>query len=178
MTIFAIDPGTYLSAYVILSGAQILQAAYVNNEYLQEIFTDLYAAHDSGEDVRLYCEDITPRFGSPIGQETIDTAKWIGRFQEQCRYYGLELILISREEVIQQLKCKKTSPLHKRSGMDAQIRAKMEERWGKGCLDNVPATMLIGEKKKKNIRSHVFQALGLATVMYDLICEGINELFE
>ncbi len=160
-----------MSAYAQIDDSVLTYAEFLSNEEFQEIFSDYCFFQDRGGDIRLYCEDITPRFGSRIGQETIDTAKWIGRFQNECKHFGLELILISRNAYTDKLKCKKSSKFHKRPSMDTQVRHAMEERWGKGCLDSVPAKMIVNGKEKKNIRSHVFQALGLATVMHDLICE-------
>jgi hypothetical protein len=168
MKIIAIDPGVLSSAYVILESYpsyhdlkdEIIEYGYTQNEQMQEVF-------GAGGNVRLYCENITPPRDRSDCHKTIETAKWVGRFQEQCQFYGLQLILINRDDVTDHFGCKKSTKFHKRPTFETQIIHKMEEHWNRylDCMDS-------------EVKVHLFQALALATMMSKLIRDGINEQYE
>lgn len=77
MKIIAIDPGTNDSALVVWSGTVIEIAATKPNE---ELLFDLRGFNTSEKDT-LIIEEIKS-YGMSVGQETLDTCVWVGRFYQ------------------------------------------------------------------------------------------------
>lgn len=144
--IAAIDPGTEQSALVewrpdppLIGRAEILP----NEEILAKL------EPHAGLDV-LVIEWIVS-YGMPVGQETFDTCRWIGRFQERWEVAGGEVFLIPRLDVKLAI-CK--SP----KANDATIRRALMDRFG--------GDRSVGTKKAPGplygIKSHLWSALAVA----------------
>jgi hypothetical protein len=76
--ILGIDPGTEQSALVLFDNGRVLHAELSDN---QKIADDIYLHAQMGEP-RILCIEMVQSFGMAIGETTIETIKWIGRFQQ------------------------------------------------------------------------------------------------
>ena len=139
MTILAIDPGTHESGYCLYDGGRVVTAGVMNNCDLLKIVAD------DRSDV-LAIEKIVNQ-GNLIGQETIDSVEWIGRFQQA---WGCpdDVLKIPRRDVKKALGIPGSSN-------DAQVNARLREILGdKGTKANPGATF--------GVTSHAWAALGVA----------------
>lgn len=160
MRILAIDPGTEESAYVVTDdhGRVLLHGITRNPDLLSRLaFELLLVEHVAIEMVASY--------GAPVGAETFETVRWIGRFEEARRrdhYPGdsAEVLLIKRPEIKQHL-------CHKIAGInDAAIRQRILDLYG-------GKEKAIGSKAKPGplygIKADEWQALALAIVARERI---------
>jgi hypothetical protein len=73
--IFAIDPGTTHSAYVIFDDGKILQKRIVENKTLcKEISYGIY------DDCEMMYIEMVASYGMAVGKTVFETCVWIGRF--------------------------------------------------------------------------------------------------
>jgi hypothetical protein len=126
LTVFAIDPGTSKSAYVVLEGdfhsPAVVKFGIVENKDM---------AHLIG--VALDASHFDPRFtvviekvasmGMAVGQEIFETVYWTGRFAESADRDGLDVDRIERVKVKHQL-----CGTHRAN--DANIRQALIDRFG------------------------------------------------
>ena len=76
MRIFAIDPGPAVSGWCILDDGRVVDSGvHPNAEVLP------WVGHGQRADA-LAIEMIEPR-GMPVGRETFDTVRWVGRFEQR-----------------------------------------------------------------------------------------------
>jgi len=128
--IIAIDPGTTLSAYVMLSNNFIpIEFGKIPNEELLDI---LYK-YTFVENDHLVIEMISC-YGANVGETIFETVFWIGRFYEACDCKNK--IRIKRKEV-------KMNLCHSMRAKDGDIRkalisrfAKHDFKNGKGTINN------------------------------------------
>lgn len=124
-TILSIDPGPTESAWLVLRGTR--PAAFglqPNDELLAYLRQPAWTDVDG-----LVIENIEPRYGLQMGWETLDTARWIGRFQEAMAPRDVELL--RRSEILRHLGVV-TAPKkgEVRVTADAGIRAALIDRYG------------------------------------------------
>lgn len=129
--ILAIDPGSSESAWLFLDDEHPGPfGIYANDELLGCLRkpADGFATFKSGLDL-VVIETIEPRYGLQMGWETLDTARWIGRFQEAVS--PLEVVLLKRSEILRHLGVV-TSPRkgEKRVSADSGIRQALTDRFG------------------------------------------------
>ena len=127
--ILAIDPGTTQSAYVIM-GKKIPPYKFdkLSNQLMESVIgTASTVLVDS-----VVIEMVTS-YGKPVGQETFETCRWIGRFEGAARNRGLPCYLIPRREV-KKLICGKNDTGVRRMLIDRF--AKFDKKTGKGTKDN------------------------------------------
>ena len=117
MLITAIDPGPWLSAYVVLRGAEVVEHAKVNNLELLKL---LRWREPVGP---VIVEAVSPRRHG-VGHETLDTAVWVGRYLEAWR--GVSRTM-TRQEVKKALGLKAGG---KHQATDADVRSALIVRWG------------------------------------------------
>ncbi len=136
--ILAVDPGTLQSGYVLYDG-RVITSGVMPNEDLLKIVAD------DNSDV-LAIEKIVNQ-GNLIGQETIDSVEWIGRFQQA---WGCpeDVLKIPRRDVKKALGIPGSSD-------DAKVNARLRELIGeKGTKANPGPTF--------GVSSHAWAALGVA----------------
>jgi hypothetical protein len=143
MRIVAVDPGTTQSACVQWDGARILNAEILPNE---EVLAALEAT--SGVDV-LVIEWITG-YGKPVGSETFETCRWVGRFQQA--FQG-RVVLLPRREVKRHL-CETTT------AKDPHVWQALKARFGEPGKKKAPG-LLYG------ITSHLQAAFAVAVTWWD-----------
>jgi hypothetical protein len=76
--IFAIDPGTDESAYVVYDGCAVREWGKVENRDL------LAKVRDPKYRGCRFIVEMIASYGMPVGRETFETCVWIGRFIEAC----------------------------------------------------------------------------------------------
>src|SRR5574340_1845260 len=99
MIVLAVDPGTTHSGHVLFDGARVLDSGVLRNaELLERIHTiGAYVAAELHQPVALAIERFEAR-GMPIGDESIQTVIWSGRFQ-QAWHTPDEVMLVKRSAV-------------------------------------------------------------------------------
>ena len=76
MNLLAIDPGTFMSAWVRMLNGAIQSYGFDQNEtMLRKV-----QAH-AGPGATVVCEEIES-YGMPVGREVFATVRWCGRFQQ------------------------------------------------------------------------------------------------
>jgi len=147
-TIIAIDPGTFQSGYVIWDGANVLDFGKIDNEILLNLLPTVSADALVIEQIRSY--------GNAMGQSTIDTVFWSGRFAEA---FPGPFHLLPRVEVKKHL-------CHTGAAKDTNVKQALVDRFAYGVRNH-----------GKGIKSDpgffygfvgdVYSALGVAVCFYD-----------
>jgi hypothetical protein len=156
MIVFAIDPGTTESAFALWDGVKIWDIDKVPNG---EMFSHLRAYWGAGNTV-LVIEQIRS-YGNAMGQSTIDTVFWSGRFAEA--WQG-EWFLLPRMEVKKHL-------CHNHQAKDSNVIQALVDRFAYGQPNK-------GKGTKKNpgffygFRADIWQAFALAVTAYDMGVEN------
>ena len=75
MLIFAIDPGTTQSGWVLFSGAKVVDSGVHDN-------ADVLRWVQAGQGADVLAIEMIASMGMAVGQSTFDTVRWIGRFQQ------------------------------------------------------------------------------------------------
>jgi hypothetical protein len=168
MIAYGIDPGTEHSgvvAYDVGFGV-VLEAGEVSNGALLAYLRNPVARPSRFHLDRVYIETIEP-MGLPVGKSTLETMRWVGRFQEAWeRYSGLTARLVSRGDE-KTILCGAATFRDPKSGRhrsvtDAQIR--------QAIIDRFPATgggktPQVGTKKQPGplygVKGHAWSALAV-----------------
>ena len=130
MKIIALDPGTTQSAFVVWDGDLIIAKGIEKNEVLNSRLRDW-----GGLMFPMVIEQIRC-YGMPIGQTTLDTVFWSGRFWESWKG---DRHLMPRLEVKKHL-------CHNGSAKDSNIRQALIDRFGPPGTKKEPG-LLYGVKK-------------------------------
>jgi len=140
----AIDPGTIQSAYVQWDGLKIESKGILTNEHMLEYLTAWkYPPFPLViEQIRCY--------GMPIGQTTLDTVFWSGRFWQV--WDGFKYMM-PRIEVKKHL-------CHNGAAKDSNIRQALIDRFGPPGVKKEPG-LLYGVKKD------IWAALAIAVTWFD-----------
>lgn len=77
-TIFAIDPGTIESGWVLFSGSGVIDSGVSDNH-------DLLRWVQAGQNADLLAIEVMQASYGTVGRETIDTMMWAGRFWQAWR---------------------------------------------------------------------------------------------
>ena len=147
MKTVAIDPGTFASGWVVLEGRDVTDAisAAPNIEVLTWLDEHAYQAP-----IQLALEDMEGR-NQRVGNDTYETLKWIGRFDEHWRMMtGSNAILIPRGKVKR----------HLEAANDSEVRHALMNRYGGG------QQAAVGKKADPGplygVKGHAWQALAVA----------------
>lgn len=168
MKIIAIDPGTWQSAFVVYdhAGWLIHDQGIVPND---ELASALRAARKASDAQRLVIEQIKS-YGNVMGDTTLETCVWIGRFIEA---WGREFELIPRKTVATQL-C--NHPRAKDSNISQALKNRFYEVFGPYPNERG----VVGTKRAPGplylIKNDMWSALGVA-VSWSEIKELENRVF-
>jgi hypothetical protein len=147
VSIFAIDPGTTHSGWVLIRGDQIHGSGVSENHELLHDLVDW-----GGVPVAI---EMVASYGMPVGAEVFETCVWIGRFLQVAGEHRVKRVY--RKDVKLHL-C--GSPRAK----DANIRAALIDRWGGKAA-------AIGTSKQPGplygVKSHAWAALAIAVTVAD-----------
>jgi hypothetical protein len=163
MIAYGIDPGTEHSGVVAYDTDYriVLEAGDVSNESL------LTSLRDPDTRIhRLYIETIEP-MGLPVGKSTLETMRWVGRFQEAWeRHSGRSARMVSRSDEkitfcgAATFRDPKTG--RRRSVTDAQIRQAIIDRFPETGGGKVPQ---VGTKVQPGplygVKGHAWSALSV-----------------
>lgn len=139
-TICGIDPGTDMSGWVWLQGDRITGCGIEDNAIVLARIRGL----PPGTSVVI--ERVEPRYGLPMGWETIATIEWVGRFAEAAPG---PVAMVTRSDTLRHL------GIPAKANADSGVRAAMLDRWG-----GQDAGRKGGELAA--LRKHMWQALGVA----------------
>lgn len=151
--IVGIDPGTLKSGVAALSGKRIVFHAVLGNEELRNWIVD-----HAEEIETLGCEEFRS-YGMAIGETSITTIKWIGRFEEIAFNLGLPFRLIPKKGTngVNDIIC------HDQRAKDPNIRRSLIDLFNP---DGRSDKEMIGTKKSPGplygVNSHEWPAIAVA----------------
>ncbi len=151
LILLAIDPGTTLSAYLVLDTAtyEIVDKGKVENDKLMELVKTGYFDMLAIEGFQ--------SFGMPVGKEVFDTAYYIGRLMQIAEDLGSKTRMVYRSEV-------KLHHCLTPRAKDTNIRQVMLDRFGaQGTKKNPGVTY--------GISKDMWSALAIATYVADTMGE-------
>lgn len=146
--IFAIDPGSVKSAYVVVDeNLKPLNFGIIENKELLETITYFK-----------YCDfaiEMIASYGMPVGKEVFETCLWIGRFNQVISTFNKEPYFIYRKD-------EKMAICYDMRARDSNIRQALIDRFG-----------VVGTKKNKGwfygFKKDIWQAYAVAVTYHDKI---------
>jgi hypothetical protein len=120
--VLAIDPGSQQSAWIVLQDGRPDTFGIEANDTLAAWLRGI---------LRLFCdvvviEQIEPRYGLQAGWEVLDTARWVGRFEEAAS--PVPVARLKRSEILRHLGV--VTQGKARVSADAGVRAALVDRYG------------------------------------------------
>lgn len=152
INMFAIDPGTTQSAYVLWDGEIIIDRGKCDNKEL------LYGVSRPSIDV-VVIEQIRS-YGMPVGESVFDTVHWSGRFHQAAEFNGVDVVLMPRKDVKMHL-------CNTNRAKDSNIIQALVDRFAYGQKNRGKGT-----KKEpgffNGFKADIWQAFALGVTYYDL----------
>jgi Holliday junction resolvasome RuvABC endonuclease subunit len=145
--IFAIDPGSERSGWVILEGREVVQSGVDDNHDMLP-----WVKHGQRCDM-LAIETMQANYAATVGASVIETLIWIGRFKQAWRAPE-EVRLISRQSV-KQFVCGNVK------AKDSGVRQAMLDLLGPQGTKKAPGPTY-------GLKTHAWQALGVAVTAMSL----------
>jgi hypothetical protein len=148
VTIFAIDPGTTQSGWVLFNGSGVIDSGvHDNHDVLQWV--------KAGQGADLLAIEMIAGMGMTVGQTTFETVRWIGRFQQAWK--DPEAVkLVYRRQVKQHL-------CGNQQAKDKNIRTALLDKFPSTGGGKVPQ---VGVKGKPGplygVSTHAWSALAVA----------------
>ena len=157
MRVFAVDPGLERSAFVLWNGQRIEQHGIVSNEdLLLRLYEAIVVSDANDEDAPVLVVEAMTSYGMAVGQSTLDTIFWAGRFYQSVQPCQAEVL--ARRIV-------KINLCGSAKAKDSNIRMALIDRFG-GSKE-----VAIGLKTSKGplygITSHCWAALAVAVTWFD-----------
>ncbi len=150
--ILAIDPGTDISGWCLFDGTRVRDSGVADNYDLLRWVTESRA--------QTLAIEMVASYGMPVGRETFETVRWIGRFQ-QAWAHPEEVKLVYRKDV-------KLYLCGSLKARDANIRQAILDRFARTGGGKTPQ---IGTKSKPGplygVSSHAWSALAVAVTVAD-----------
>lgn len=156
--VFAIDPGTFESAYVLLELPTLhpfLFDKIPNDEMIKMIRNISF-----GYNLKIAAIEKFASYGMSVGQESIDTVEWIGEFRRVLKDEGEHPVMIYRRQ-------EKMNICNDSRANDASIRQALIDRFAYGVPNK-------GKGTKSDpgffygFRADIWQAFAVAVTAYDL----------
>jgi hypothetical protein len=134
--VLAIDPGTEQSAWLVYHNGRPVPhrfGIWPNDDLLGHLRNGFDMGTIEGSFARpdvVVIETIEPRYGLQMGWSTLDTARWVGRFEEAGSRWA-PVVLLKRSEILRRLGIV-TSPRkgEKRVSADSGVRQALTDRFG------------------------------------------------
>lgn len=150
--IFAIDPGTDISGWCLFDGKRVHDSGVADNHDVLRWVQESYAG--------VLAIEMVASYGMPVGRETFETVRWIGRFQ-QAWTLPESVELVYRKDVKLHL-CRSLK------AKDANIRQALLDRFPRAGGGKTPQ---VGTKAKPGplygVSSHAWSALAVAVTVAD-----------
>lgn len=140
MIIFAIDPGTTKSGWVLFDGRGVIDSGVHDNH-------DVLLWVKMGQGAEMLAIEMIAGMGMTVGRETFETIRWIGRFQ-QAWSEPEQVKLIYRSEV-------KTRLCGNQRAKDANIRQALLDLVGPQGTKKAPGPT-------HGVATHAWSALAVA----------------
>lgn len=118
MTILAVDPGSYQSAFVELRDGSVGGKGIIPNHAILALCR---------RSARVVMETIEP-WGGFTGPRALETMEWVGRFREAVEGHDGTVTIMTRSEVLRALGIGRLP----KGQAQAAVRALLIERWGGG----------------------------------------------
>lgn len=174
-TILAIDPGSAQSAFVLYvpvgppAGWEVRDHGKIANDELLRVLRGRPLSPRQGYEVSVVAiEQIEPRYGLQAGWEVLDTARWVGRFEEAAQPF--HVVRLTRSEILTHLGV--VTRGKDRVSADAGTRAALIDRFG-GTKE-----VAIGVKASPGplygIRADEWAAIAVAVTYQDRDEEAFN----
>ena len=168
MRVFAVDPGLEHSAFVLWDGQQIQQHGIeANEDMLLRLYESIVVSDANDEDAPVLVIEAMTSYGMAVGQSTLDTIFWAGRFYQAIQ--PCQADVLTRRAV-------KLHLCGSSKAKDANIRMALIDRFG-GSKE-----VAIGIKASKGplygIKSHCWAALAVAVTWFDtagIVAELIDD---
>lgn len=138
--VFAIDPGTTQSGWVLYRHGRVVEAGVSDNH-------DLLRWVRAGQGADMLAIEMIEAMGMAVGKETFATVRWVGRFQQAWREPE-DVHLVFRSAV-------KLAICGTKRAKDANIRAALIDQVGAPGTKKAPGPTY-------GVTSHAWQALGVA----------------
>lgn len=150
MSILAIDPGTLQSGWVVMDGRRVIESGTSLNDHVLERIRIVggYARAGLVQPHRLAVERFEAR-GMPIGDDSIETLLWTGRFI-QAWHSPAEVLRVRRSTVKREL-------CGSNKAKDANVRQALIDLLGPQGTKKAPGPTY-------GVSSHAWAALGVAVV--------------
>lgn len=157
MIVFAIDPGSKKSGYVIWDGEKLLGKGHEDNE---EVIRQIELSYhsDTNSEMIVAIEQIRG-YGQVAGNDTYDTCEWCGHFARYAMTLGCSVSMIPRKDVKKHL-CGNTTT------NDKYVRQALIDRIGDQGTKKDPGPLF-------GISGHLFAALAVAVTCFDRLKETL-----
>ena len=166
MKVFAIDPGTRESGYVLFDGNKVLLSGVQENNSLLRFVQ--CGCMDSS--IKRLAIEMIASYGMAVGREVFETCVWVGRFQ-QAWHSPEDVELVYRKDVKMHV-CGTTK------AKDANVRQGLIDMFkplGGGKTPQIGTKSLPGPLY--GVSSHAWPALGVAiTARHRLTAYHLEEL--
>lgn len=151
VSLLAVDPGTTESGWAELgSNGNVGSSGVFDNDLMLRIVQDWY------DDLAI---EMISSQGMPVGRETFETVRWIGRFQQA--YYKPENVKFVLRREVQLHLCGTTK------AKDANIRQALIDIFGAPGVKAKPGGTY-------GVKSHAWAALGVAATVRKLTTAGVR----
>lgn len=152
MRVFAIDPGTSQSGWVLFEGRTVVQSGIADND-------DLRVWVRAGQRADLLAIEVFEPRGMPIGNDSVRTMLWTGRFIEAFDAFPRAVREVQRREV-------KSFLCGTMKATDANIRQALIDLVGPPGTKKQPGPTY-------GVTSHAWAALGVAVTALSLQPEKV-----
>jgi len=158
-----IDPGPIKSAYILISLCNnkllnIIDKNYVDNDNMIKI---ILSKHIKFNDIEIAIETIVS-YGNTMGQSTINTAIFVGRFYQLVKDISGKPTYITRPDVYLNL-------CNKRRGVKSKnITQSLKDRYGELGTKANPGRLYNIKGAPKGSLGHIWSALAIAITFSDL----------
>jgi len=153
MIIVAIDPGTTESGYVAWDAiiAELIEFDKIDNQYLLEVIDRLNGMHKN----LIYAIEEFKSFGMPMGQTTINSILWSGRFYERIKNnHSGDIYMVPRKTYVTEL-CSVAR------AKDGNVSRRLKNLFGEKGTKKNPG-------KLYGMKSDCWRALGMAVYVATL----------
>lgn len=149
MTIFAIDPGTTESAFIVWDGTRSYKSGFFNNDALLDAVRYLHCTSESAlcPAIDTVAVEMVACYGMPVGREVFETCLLIGRVIEIC-HNSIPCELVYRKDV-------KIHLCGSMKAKDANIRQALVDKHGAPGTKKSPGPT-------HGISGHLWSALAVA----------------
>lgn len=155
--IIALDPGTINTAIVIYNHKAGLPVWYFqempNDDVLKFLEIQRRTRYQNSGAGWVACEQFKS-YGGPVGEESIQTIRWSGRFEQQAIGLGYGFAYLPRQMTVSKHLC------HTNMSKDKHIRAVLMRRFS--------PSQLVAVSNQKRISCHGWSALAVAVTFADL----------